>query len=151
VPDAVIGALNELVPGGVTHGQVRLGDRNAALGTSGQRPARRAGGRAQRHGHHLGTGHGRSCGTRARAGLRPRRAGRQRPGPSRDVVARQIADLAAVIDETAYGPCVLAGYSWDGLLAHLLAARHSRLVAGLVLVDTAHGEMTAALPGPAAG
>jgi pimeloyl-ACP methyl ester carboxylesterase len=79
-----------------------------------------------------------------RAGL-----GASDPAPAEDVVARQIAELAAVIGETAHGPCVLADHSWGGLLAQLLAARHPRLVAGLVLVDPAHEEMTAALPGPA--
>jgi pimeloyl-ACP methyl ester carboxylesterase len=62
---------------------------------------------------------------------------------------RQITDLAAVIGHAARGPCVLAGHSWGGLLAQLLAFHHPGLVSGLVLVDPAHEEMTSRLPRPA--
>ncbi len=71
------------------------------------------------------------------------------PAPGGDILDRQIADLAAVIAAAAGGQCVLAGHSWGGVLAQLLAFRHPRLVAGLVLVDPAHEDMAGALPRPA--
>jgi pimeloyl-ACP methyl ester carboxylesterase len=41
---------------------------------------------------------------------------------------------------------VLAGNGWRGILVQLLARRRRELVAGLVLVDPAHEQMTGALP-----
>jgi pimeloyl-ACP methyl ester carboxylesterase len=61
-------------------------------------------------------------------------------------LARQADDLALVITSTAGGPCVLAGHSWGGIVVQLLAWRRPDLVAGLVLVDPAHEQMTDALP-----
>jgi pimeloyl-ACP methyl ester carboxylesterase len=61
-------------------------------------------------------------------------------------VDSQIADLAAVIDGSGSVPCVLAGHSWGGLLAQALGYVHPELVAGLVLIDPAHEDMTARLP-----
>lgn len=68
--------------------------------------------------------------------------------PARDpaIVACQVSDLASLITEVAAGPCVLVGHSWGGILAQLLAFRKPGLVAGLVLVDPAHEQMTSALP-----
>jgi pimeloyl-ACP methyl ester carboxylesterase len=76
------------------------------------------------------------------------RAGLGGSGPARDpvIVARQVSDLASLITEAAAGPCVLAGHSWGGVLAQLLAFNRPDLVAGLVLVDPAHEQMAAALP-----
>jgi pimeloyl-ACP methyl ester carboxylesterase len=64
-----------------------------------------------------------------------------------DVVARQVADLTAVITSATTGRCVLAGHSWGGILVQLLAAQRPDLVAGLVLVDPADERTTEALPG----
>ncbi|MBV6697185.1 alpha/beta hydrolase [Kitasatospora aureofaciens] len=52
----------------------------------------------------------------------------------------QVADLAALVEHTGDGPCVLVGHSWGGLLAQLLGWQRPELVAGLVLVDPAHEE-----------
>ncbi len=77
------------------------------------------------------------------------RAGLGASAPSSDpfFLARQVDDLVSVITSTAAGPCVLAGHSWGGILVQLLAWRRPDLVAGLVLVDPAHEQMTGALPG----
>jgi pimeloyl-ACP methyl ester carboxylesterase len=78
-----------------------------------------------------------------RAGL-----GGTAPAPRRPGIDLQVADLAFVISGLAAGPCVLAGHSWGGILIQLLAFRRPELVAGLVLVDPAHEQMTAVLPAP---
>ncbi len=69
-------------------------------------------------------------------------------GPGPPTVDRQVADLATVIDHTSAGPCVVAGHSWGGLLAQVLAYRRPELVAGLVLVDPAHEDMMNGVPRP---
>ncbi len=79
------------------------------------------------------------------------RAGLGGSAPSADpvILARQVRDLESVIISAAGGPCVLAGHSWGCILVQLLAWQRPDLVAGLVLVDPAHEQMTDALP-PAA-
>jgi pimeloyl-ACP methyl ester carboxylesterase len=76
---------------------------------------------------------------RAGLGASPRSADRR-------VLARQVDDLAALITSVAEGPCVVAGHSWGAIVAQALAWRRPDLVAGLVLVDPAHEQMTAAIP-----
>jgi pimeloyl-ACP methyl ester carboxylesterase len=76
-----------------------------------------------------------------RAGL-----GDSAPAPGLVVIDRQVGDLASVITGLAAGPCVLAGHSWGGILAQLLAFRRPDLAAGLVLVDPGHEEMDSGLP-----
>ncbi len=76
-----------------------------------------------------------------RAGL-----GGSAPSADRVVLARQVRDLESVITSAATGPCVLAGHSWGGILVQLLAWRRPELVAGVVLVDPAHEQMTDGLP-----
>jgi pimeloyl-ACP methyl ester carboxylesterase len=50
----------------------------------------------------------------------------------------QIGDLTAVLQAAGGGrPVVVAGHSWGGLLAQLVALGHPELVAGLVLADPA--------------
>lgn len=50
----------------------------------------------------------------------------------------QIGDLTAVIQAVGGGrPVVVAGHSWGGLLAQLVALGHPELVSGLVLADPA--------------
>jgi pimeloyl-ACP methyl ester carboxylesterase len=66
-------------------------------------------------------------------------------------IDRQVTDLATVIRRRAGGRCVLAGHSWGGLLAQLLAASHPGLVAGLILVDPAHIDAAVVLPFPIGG
>jgi pimeloyl-ACP methyl ester carboxylesterase len=76
------------------------------------------------------------------------RAGLGASAPSADpvILGRQLRDLEAVITGMAAGPCVLAGHSWGGIVVQLLAWRRPDLVAGLVLVDPAHEQMTEGLP-----
>lgn len=74
--------------------------------------------------------------------------GGSEPAPGLATVDRQIGDLASVITGLEAGPCVLAGHSWGGVLAQLLAFRRPELVAGLVLVDPGHEEMGSFLPPP---
>jgi len=76
------------------------------------------------------------------------RAGLGGSAPSADpvVLARQVRDLESVITSAAAGPCVLVGHSWGGILVQVLAWRRPELVAGLVLVDPAHEQMTGGLP-----
>lgn len=68
------------------------------------------------------------------------------PAPGLVTIDRQVDDLASVIAGLAAGPCVLAGHSWGGMLAQLLAFRRPELVAGLILVDPGHEEMEGGLP-----
>ena len=75
-----------------------------------------------------------------RAGL-----GASPPAADPAILARQVDDLTTIITAAA-GRCVLAGHSWGGILVQLLAVRRPDLVAGLVLVDPAHEQMTEALP-----
>lgn len=56
----------------------------------------------------------------------------------------QVEDLTAVLEACGDGPCVVAGHSWGGLLAQLVALRRPDLVAGLVLVDPAEERYLAA-------
>jgi pimeloyl-ACP methyl ester carboxylesterase len=58
----------------------------------------------------------------------------------------EISDLTALLSDAGDGPCVLAGHSWGGLLAQLVAFSRPDLVAGLVLVDPAHEETIATVP-----
>ncbi len=76
------------------------------------------------------------------------RAGLGASPPAADpvILARQLADLTSVITSATTGRCVLAGHSWGGILVQLLALRRPDLVAGLVLVDPAHEQLTEALP-----
>lgn len=76
-----------------------------------------------------------------RAGL-----GGSAPSAGPVVLARQVRDLESVITSAAAGPSVVAGHSWGGILVQLLAWRRPELVAGLVLVDPAHEQMTGGLP-----
>lgn len=76
-----------------------------------------------------------------RAGL-----GASPPATAPVILARQLADLTAVISAATTGRCLLAGHSWGGLLVQFLALQRPDLVAGLVLVDPAHERMTEALP-----
>ena len=151
--DAVVGALSELVPGGVARGGLRPGDGDRMVrwveAGSGNPTVILAAGRndtAISWAPILAALAGKThVVAYDRAGLG---ASDPDPGPEPPTVDRQVADLAAVIGQTAGGPCVLVGHSWGGLLAELLARRHPDLVCGLVLVDPAHEDMTATLPGP---
>jgi pimeloyl-ACP methyl ester carboxylesterase len=171
VRDPVVEALNALVPGGVVRGGVRVGSASAGRPwtASLRSRARSAGGRMVRWVEAgsasptvvLAAGRNDTAiswtpilaalaaRTRVvvydRAGL-----GASDPdaGPGLPVVERQVSDLAAVIGQTSAGPCVVAGHSWGGLLAQVLAYRRPELVAGLVLVDPAHEDMMNGVPAP---
>jgi pimeloyl-ACP methyl ester carboxylesterase len=58
----------------------------------------------------------------------------------------QVEDLAAVIASAGDGGCIIAGHSWGGLLAQVVAWRQPDLVAGLVLVDPADERFSVTLP-----
>lgn len=74
------------------------------------------------------------------------RAGIGTSDPAPAVTVRsEIGDLAAVVAATG-PPCVLAGHSWGGLLAQLLAVQHPELIAGLVLIDPADEIYWSGLP-----
>lgn len=136
--DIVCRALNELLPGQVRRGGLRLADRalrwieagsgrpavvlEAALGE----PASLA-----------------YAGVLAAIAERVQviaydRAGLGASDPVPEVtVTSQVSDLVAIAEAVGDGPCVLAGHSWGGLLVLLAAARRPDLVAGLVLIDPA--------------
>jgi len=58
----------------------------------------------------------------------------------------QVEDLAAVIASAGDSGCIIAGHSWGGLLAQVVAWRHPDLVVGLVLVDPADERFSVTLP-----
>jgi pimeloyl-ACP methyl ester carboxylesterase len=59
---------------------------------------------------------------------------RSSPAPDSDY-RRDAADAAALLRGLAAAPATVLGWSWGGLVALALAARHPDLVAGLVLVE----------------
>jgi pimeloyl-ACP methyl ester carboxylesterase len=149
VDDLVVRVLSELVPGGVRRGELRLADRTLRWVEAG------SGGPAVVFDAGLG-----EPGSLAWAGVLPALAERTRViaydraglGASDPVspltLDGEIADLAALVSAAGDGRSVLAGHSWGGLLAQLVAFRHPGLVAGLVLVDPAHEQTLAAAPWP---
>jgi pimeloyl-ACP methyl ester carboxylesterase len=78
-----------------------------------------------------------------RAGLGDSDPDQEAPYPERTV-----ADLSRLINLVGGGRCIVAGHSWGGLLALMLAADHPGSVAGLVLVDPALPGLLAPLPRP---
>jgi pimeloyl-ACP methyl ester carboxylesterase len=78
-----------------------------------------------------------------RAGLGDSDPDQETPYPERTV-----SDLSRLINLVSGGPCIVAGHSWGGLLALMLAADHPGSVAGLVLVDPALPGLLAPLPQP---
>lgn len=146
VEDLVTGALNHLVPGGVRRGELRRGARTLRWVEAGSGTPVVV----------LDAGLG-EPGTLAWAGVLPAlaattrtiaydRAGIGCSDPLHPETAQTaVGDLAAIA-KAAGGPCVLAGHSWGGLLAQMVALRHPRLAAGLALVDPAHEELWAVAP-----
>jgi pimeloyl-ACP methyl ester carboxylesterase len=149
VDDIVVKVLSELVPGGVRRGDLRRGSRALRWVEAG------SGGPAVVFDAALG-----EPGSLAWAAVLPAVAEHTRViaydragvGASDPVwpltVEGEVADLAALLSQAGQGRCVLVGHSWGGLLAQLVAFSHPDLVAGLVLVDPAHEETTAAVPWP---
>jgi pimeloyl-ACP methyl ester carboxylesterase len=78
-----------------------------------------------------------------RAGL-----GDSDPDTQAILAERSVADLSRLIDAVGGGPCVVAGHSYGGLLALLLAASRPDQLAGLVLVDPALPAIVDWLPRP---
>ena len=138
VNDLVVQALGKLMPGGVRRGQLWRGGRAVRWVEAGSGSPTvvldAAGGEP---------------GSLAWAGVMPIVAARTRVvaydragiGASDPVwplaLSTQVDDLIAVLRETGNGPSVVAGHSWGGLLAQLVALNHPELIAGLVLVDPA--------------
>src|ERR1035438_961105 len=147
VNDLVGKALNEMVPGGVRPGELRRETRTlrwVETGTGSPVVVLDAA---------LG-----EPGSLAWAGVMPAVAARTRVvayyraciGASDPVspltLDSQVGDLTALVSEVGNGPCILAGHSWGGLLAQLVALRNPELIAGLVLIDPADESYWAALP-----
>jgi pimeloyl-ACP methyl ester carboxylesterase len=149
VDDIVARVLSELVPGGVRRGELRRGSRTLRWVEAG------SGGPVVVFDAALG-----EPGSLAWAGVLPAvaehtrviaydRAGVGASDPVSPLTAEgEVADLAALVSQAGQGRCVLVGHSWGGLLAQLVAFSHPDLVAGLVLVDPAHEETSAAVPWP---
>jgi len=78
------------------------------------------------------------------------RAGLGDSDPDRQILSteRSVADLSRLINVVSAGPCVVAGHSYGGLLALLLAASHPDQLAGLVLVDPALPGLLDPMPRP---
>jgi pimeloyl-ACP methyl ester carboxylesterase len=145
----VVEALNKVVAGGVRCGELGRGDRMLRWveAGSGEPPVI------------LDAGLG-EPGSLAWAAVMPviatharviayDRAGTGRSDPVSPLTLRgEVDDLAALAREAGGGPCILVGHSWGGLLAQLTAFAHPDLIAGLVLVDPAHEEMSASAPLP---
>ena len=141
VTDQVAAVLSRLVPGGVRRRETPLAGRRLSWVEAGHRDPPVV----------LDAGHG-DTGTMAWAAVLPAlatvtrviaydRAGYGSSDPAAPVtVAQQVGDLAALIESLGSGPVVVAGHSWGGLLAQLLAGSRPDLVAGLVLVDPAVGD-----------
>lgn len=142
--DLIVQALGRLMPGGVRRGELQRGDRVIRWVEAGSgRPT-----------VVLDSAAG-EPGSLAWAGIMPAvavstrlvaydRAGIGASDPAWPLEAgNQADDLAAVIRATADGPSVVAGHSWGGLLAQLVAWRHPELVGGLVLLDPADEEFLA--------
>jgi pimeloyl-ACP methyl ester carboxylesterase len=134
--DPAIRALREIVP--VTRGQVDLGGRMlrwVESGTGSPTVVLVAGRNdtALSWGPVLAALAGRARAVAYdRAGLGDSDPDRQTPSTERTV-----ADLSRLINVVSAEPCVVAGHSYGGLLALLLAASHPGQLAGLVLVDPA--------------
>lgn len=138
--NAVVKALGELVPGGVTRGELDRGGRvlrwveagagsptvvlDAASGTPALTWAPIIPALA---------GHVRVI-AYDRAGL-----GMSDPA-ARLTAGSAVADLTALLTEVEREPFVLVGHSWGGQLVQQVAWRAPQLVSGLVLVDPAHEE-----------
>jgi pimeloyl-ACP methyl ester carboxylesterase len=134
--DLVVEALREIVP--VTRGQVSLGTRTlrwVESGTGTPTVVLIAGRNdtALSWGPVLAALAGRVHAVAYdRAGL-----GDSDPDLKTPSTERTVADLRRLINVVSAGPCLVAGHSYGGLLALLLAASHPAQIAGLVLVDPA--------------
>ena len=137
--DPVLRALRPLMPAGVQRGEVRRDGRVIRWVESG-------------HGEPVVVLDAAAAepGSLAWAGVMPLVAARTRviaydragAGDSDPVTPLsldgQIGDLTAVLQATGGGrPVIVAGHSWGGLLAQLVALDRPELVAGLILVDPA--------------
>jgi len=145
--DLVLQALREIVP--VTRGRLNLGGRMlrwVESGTGAPAVILIAGRNdtALSWGPVLAALAGR---TRAvaydRAGL-----GDSDPDPKILSAERTVADLSRLINVVSAGRCVVAGHSYGGLLALMLAAAHLDQLSGLVLVDPALPGLMDWLPRP---
>jgi pimeloyl-ACP methyl ester carboxylesterase len=147
MPDPVVEALRELAP--VSRGQVNLGGRmlrwvESGYGTPTVVLIAGRNDTALSWGPVLAALAGRAHAVAYdRAGLGGSDPDLKIPSPERSV-----ADLSRLINVVSRGPCVVAGHSYGGLLALMLAAYHPDLVAGQVLVDPALPGLLGQLPRP---
>jgi len=69
--------------------------------------------------------------------------GRSEPDAAPRTVRRLVADLHMLLKEAAIpGPYLLVGHSWGGLLIRLFAYCYPEEVAGLVLIDPSHEDLS---------
>ena len=146
--DPVLEALRKIVP--VTRGQVNLGGRMlrwVESGTGTPTVVLIAG----RNDTALSWGPVLAAlGGRARAVAYDRAGlGDSDPDLRTPSTERAVADLSRLISMVSPGPCLVAGHSYGGLLALLLAASHPAQIAGLVLVDPALPGLLDWMPRPA--
>lgn len=62
----------------------------------------------------------------------------------RSTAQSAVDDLAAVLE--TFGPAIVVGHSWGGLLAEVLALTRPELVRGLILIDPTHEGVFAGVP-----
>jgi pimeloyl-ACP methyl ester carboxylesterase len=65
-----------------------------------------------------------------------RRRGVLEPLQTASSIAGQVAELKALLEETAELPVTLAGHSWGAWLGFILAARHPHIVKKLILISS---------------
>jgi pimeloyl-ACP methyl ester carboxylesterase len=70
------------------------------------------------------------------AGELARRRGVLEPLQTASSIAGQVAELKALLEETAESPVTLAGHSWGAWLGFIFAARHPQLVKKLILISS---------------
>jgi pimeloyl-ACP methyl ester carboxylesterase len=81
-------------------------------------------------------GPGASGGMAPLAGELARRRGVLEPLQTASSIAGQVAELKALVEETAAFPVTLAGHSWGAWLGFIFAARHPHLVRKLILIGS---------------
>jgi pimeloyl-ACP methyl ester carboxylesterase len=81
-------------------------------------------------------GPGASGGMAPMASQLARRRGVLEPLQTASSIAGQVAELKALLEETAELPVTLAGHSWGAWLGFIFAARHPQMVKKLILISS---------------
>lgn len=133
-PDRALVAIDALVGGGVTRGELERGGRAIRWIEGGTGPAvvLEAGAMSPVIGY--------AAAFKALVAdhrvIAYDRAGYGASDPAPLTLDLQLGDLVAVLEEA--GPSVLVGHSWGGLIAQLVTWSRPDLVTGLVLLDPSH-------------